>query len=261
MMERMNKKWLLRTCTFIACTASALLVGTAWGDPHPGPSPSATIHDWQSRLDLAQARLRAGDFKSTHDISDALLQEMKKRIDGGPNAGVVLGQTIVLRALGEAGRNQMRDALWDWHTARALNPALSEADLAAFGPAGATLRTALAHQVFVQDDQVSEGVTPPVKIKGKPPTYPPALKSSCAEGTESIEANIDQEGYAVEPRSLQSSNPLFTLAALEAFKTWRYKPATENGKPTTSYFKLYLTFKMEDCPHPAAASGGNGSSR
>ena len=251
------------------CAVLALLAGNAWGQKPQivGQERPGTVEDWGQRIRLAEQRFRAGDFKKAQDLSEALVREMLHTIESGPGAGPIVGQTLLLRALGAAGRNKTREALWDWHSARIMNPQLTDAELAAYGPVGEALLQAVEKEDLPprKSDRPSmadreaamqpgaQRVTRPKKIKGEMPAYPRALKTLCTQGIVAIEAVIDQEGHVTAPTQKDSPSPILTLAALEALRTWRFKPAVYQGKPVVVYYTLSMGFKST-CLNPAAAA-------
>ncbi len=71
-------------------------------------------------------------------------------------------------------------------------------------------------------------VTPgqgPGLIKRVEPQYPPALQSARIQGAVVIDAVIKQDGTVGEVRVLESANPMFEKAAVDAIKQWRYTPS------------------------------------
>ena len=248
------------------CAVLALVAGRAWSQKPQivGQERPGTVQDWEQRIALAEERLRAGDYKKAQDISETLVVEMLHTIESGPGAGPLVGQTLLVRALGAAGHDKMREALWDWHSARAMNPKLTNADLAAYGPVGETLLKAVeeedrsskpdreAREATAQ--QTGKRVSRPMKARGEVPLYPRALHTACTQGTVKVEAIIDQEGYVNAPAPLSSPSPILTLATLEALRTWRFKPAVFQGKPVPVYYTLTLNFYTKTCRNPAATA-------
>jgi hypothetical protein len=186
-----NSNKLLRHITI--CAVLALLAGSAWGQKPQivGQERPGTVQDWEQRIRLAEERLRAGDVKKTQNIADVLVREMLHTIESGPGAGPILGETLLLRALGFAGRDKTREALWDWHAARVLDPKLTDADLPAYGPVGEVLLRAVEQEGLSNESgritrartnsESGERVSRPVRVKGEPPNYLHALKTACIQ--------------------------------------------------------------------------------
>jgi len=259
-----NSNKLLRHITIGAVLA--LLAGRAWSQKPQivGQERPATDQDWEQRIALAEERLRAGDFKKTQNISEGLVLEMLHTIESGPGAGPILGETLLLRALGLAGHDKTRDALWDWHAARVLDPKLTNADLPAYGEVGeALLRAVEKEERSNGSDRVTRaGINPesgervnrPVKVKGEPPGYPHALKTACLQGVVVLESIVDREGYVVSPALTSSPSPILTLATMEALRTWRFKPAVFRKKPVPVYYTMTMNFQIKTCRNPAAVA-------
>jgi TonB family protein len=257
----------LLALTFLA-SESRSQVPEIVGQPRPG-----TIRDWLARLDLAEKRLQEGDPKEARGIADKMIREMLDRVEGGEEtgAGTLIGRTLVVRALGEAGLGRSQEAAWDWFTAQAVQPTLTEADLAGYGPAGASL-SAMIDQVpeipsveerearkqqFEANQKAGlnpEGVTRPIQVRTKAPRYPKALRSVCTQGVVVMESGIDETGKVYRPQLVESPSPLLTLAMTEAWKNWRYKPATLEGKPVKTYYTLTIDFKLNACKNAAAVA-------
>jgi TonB family protein len=243
------------------CAILALLAGRAWGQK-PQTMEQKIVQGWERRIVLAEERLRAGNFKKTQDISEKLVREMLHSIESGPDVGSIVGETLVLRALGAAGRNQMREALWDWSAACVMNPKLTAADLAAYGPVGEALlkaaekagipRTAEGKPREASAPKVEDEVSRPVRTKGDPADYPKALDTLCIQGNVVLESIIDENGYVGAPALVSSPSPILTLATLEALRTWRFKPAVYQGKPVAVSYGMTMSFQIPACRNPAA---------
>jgi TonB family protein len=261
-----ESKKLLHHLAFFAILS--LFAGTVWGQKPQmvGQERPGVVQDWESRIAVAREQLRAGEFKKAQEIADALVQEMLQTIESGPGAGPIMGDTLILRALGAAGRNDIQTALWDWNSARAVNPKLTEAELAAYGEVGETLRNAAAEQALPQKSETDskaavkseEKVTRPKKIAGEPPPYPRALRTACIEGVAAVEVIIDPAGHIRAPRLLQSPNPVLSLALLETLQSWRFKPGVYQGKPVAVYYTLTVNFQTRTCGNPAAIAAKKG---
>lgn len=246
------------------CAILALLAGRAWGQKPQivGQERPGTVEDWEQGIALAEERVRAGDFKKAGDISEALVVEMLHTIESGPGTGPIVGQTLLLRALGSAGRGKMREALWDWSAACVMNPKLTNADLAAYGPVGEALlkaseeegipRTSDGKLRTASAPKVEGGVSRPSKTKGDAPGYPRALRTLCTKGTVVLESIVDEKGYVGAPALVSSPSPILTLATLEALRSWRFKPAVYKGKPVAVYYKMTMNFQIPTCRNPAA---------
>jgi TonB family protein len=263
-MPRSHRSVFLSLAALIALTflasESRSQVPEIVGQPRPG-----TIQDWLARLDLADKRLQEADHREARAIADKMIQEMLDRVEGGEPefVGTLLGRTLVVRALGEAGLGHSQEATWDWFAAQAVQPTLTEAVLADHGPAGAALIAMIDQVPQIPSLKERENrkrqlkankkkVTRPIKTWGGPPRYPKALRSVCTEGVVVMESVIDQAGKVNRPQLVKSPSPLLTLATMESWRTWLFKPATLEGQPVDVYYSLTMNFEMRACRNAAA---------
>jgi TonB family protein len=92
--------------------------------------------------------------------------------------------------------------------------------------------------------RVGDEVMPPVKLSGDKPEYTEAARQARVIGAVILEAVIDEHGAVNSPRILKGLPMGLDGAALEAVKTWRYRPATLHGEPVPVYFVLTVSFKL-----------------
>lgn len=241
----------------------ALFSGAAGAQPPTivGQTRRSAIQDWKARFEAGQESLRQKDFKKAHGIADALLREMIARIESGPTAGAVLGQTVLLRALAETGLGRTKEATWDWYAAVAVDPEIDQERLAPYGETGAALWAAVTAVPELPQPKAStdpatpsdEQVSRPVKIAGVAPKFPRGTSNACREGTIAVASLIDEQGDVRRPTMLDApGGPVLTLAALEALKTWKFRPARYQGRPVKVYYTLTVRFSLGICRNPAA---------
>lgn len=65
-------------------------------------------------------------------------------------------------------------------------------------------------------------VSPPVRLQGAMPLYPPELRSRAVRGFARVAFIVDMEGVVRVPVILEASDPQFGSAALAAVKGWRF---------------------------------------
>jgi len=92
-------------------------------------------------------------------------------------------------------------------------------------------------------------VTLPELISRENAIYPDAAKPGRLDGQVIVEVTVDREGKATDPRLLTPPS-VFDPAALESARTYRYKPATKNGKPVAVTMNLVMVFKYTAKPGP-----------
>jgi TonB family protein len=77
---------------------------------------------------------------------------------------------------------------------------------------------------------LSGGVTSGMLIKKTAPVYPAIAKTARVSGTVVLQATIDKSGV-LENIRIVSGPPMLKQSALDAVKSWRYKPYLLDGKP------------------------------
>ena len=93
--------------------------------------------------------------------------------------------------------------------------------------------------------RVGGEVSPPEKISGAPPVYPEIARKSGVEGVVIVESIIDEQGDVTNARILEGLPLGLDRAALEAVKTWKFKPARLEGRPVKVYYNLTVNFRVD----------------
>jgi TonB family protein len=79
------------------------------------------------------------------------------------------------------------------------------------------------------------------------PVYPESAKANKVEGVVVLECVIDEQGKVTQAELKQTSrNQDLDQSALDAVKTWTFKPATVKGKPVAVYYFLTMNFQLDD---------------
>ncbi len=73
------------------------------------------------------------------------------------------------------------------------------------------------------------GVTPPLRISGVPPVYPPAARRLGQRGTVTVEFTVTEDGIVLAPKIVQSADEVLDEAMLQAVGAWRFQPAEASG--------------------------------
>ena len=92
--------------------------------------------------------------------------------------------------------------------------------------------------------ELGPGITPPRKISGKPPTYPPMAKRLHQEGTVSIRMVVTEEGNPIELEVVESAGSILDEAVLKAVQAWKFEPAKKDGAPVRVYYTIRQTFRI-----------------
>ena len=107
-----------------------------------------------------------------------------------------------------------------------------------YGPAAGTLPKDLSSDTRV-----------PFPAKTYGPAYPVNAR---AEGTVLVEARVDATGHAVAVTAVRSAPP-FDSPALDAARTWTFRPAQGADAPPSTYVYILFVFRQQVYASPAPA--------
>jgi len=91
---------------------------------------------------------------------------------------------------------------------------------------------------------VSSGLMQTYVLKKTPPIYPGAAKENRIQGTVTLQVEIGEDGHIHQMKVESAPHPLLAIAALEAVKSWEYKPYLFNGKPIRVKTQINVVFKL-----------------
>lgn len=92
---------------------------------------------------------------------------------------------------------------------------------------------------------VGGAVTKPEILFKTQPRYTEMARRAGIQGVVILKAVIDERGY-VTNLEVERGQPMgLDQAAVEAVKTWRFKPATLHGRPVKVYFYLTVNFQLQ----------------
>jgi len=99
-------------------------------------------------------------------------------------------------------------------------------------------------------------LTPPVSAEQTLPAFPVMARVKNVEGPVVMRLLIDERGQTSDPLVLRAprNEPSLVKAAVEAARSWRYRPARENGIPVPVFQTVTMPFR-EDSPGSAPAAG------
>ena len=86
-------------------------------------------------------------------------------------------------------------------------------------------------------------VTPPAKLSGNAPVYPELAKRARIEGDVVIECTIDPSGRVVDA-VVTRSIPVLDEAAIDAVRSWRYRPTLVDGVPVPVLMTVTVRFRI-----------------
>ena len=88
-----------------------------------------------------------------------------------------------------------------------------------------------------------------VSRMSNPPVYPVDVQKQGVTGMVVMIVDVAIDGSVAAARIDRSAgDPRLDASALEAVKTWKFKPAMKNGKPVASQVRVPVDFRMEGTP-------------
>lgn len=93
--------------------------------------------------------------------------------------------------------------------------------------------------------RVGGEITKPERLGGASPAYTELARKARIQGVVIVEAIIDKEGKVTNVRVLKGLPMGLDQAAVDAVKSWRFKPATLNGRPVSVYYSLTVNFRLQ----------------
>ena len=86
-------------------------------------------------------------------------------------------------------------------------------------------------------------VSPPVRLSGAIPIYPPVARERGMEGSPVVELWIDEKGHVMDVAIVESAGAMLDGAVLEAVAAWTFRPATVKGTPVSVRMTLQHLFR------------------
>lgn len=245
----------------------------------PGVALAIALVAWPA-IARAQTSGRSGDPRLrtvTSSVERELRQDNHSRAFRSAEQGIqdvleagpadvdhaAIGRLLEYLAIAAAGRRQPDTASWNWSLAQSLDPALSDDDLSRWGEEGTFLSNRPLRAPAHDGDVIPEGAlerrhplnlfSAPDRVETRlpdeqnvpPPRYPPALRGSGIEGTVLLQVRIDRRGHTNDPLILESPHAILALAAAEAVREWRYRPAEVDGEKVGVYYSVRIDFRAE----------------
>ncbi|MFL6193548.1 MAG: energy transducer TonB [Thermoanaerobaculia bacterium] len=94
--------------------------------------------------------------------------------------------------------------------------------------------------------RVGGGVTRPELLsQGARPVYTETARRARVQGVVILEAVIDEQGDVTNVRVLKGLPMGLDQSAIDAIKTWKFKPATFEGRPVKVYYVLTVNFHVD----------------
>jgi periplasmic protein TonB len=93
---------------------------------------------------------------------------------------------------------------------------------------------------------ISPRVATGLLVEKKSPTYPPAARAKHVSGTVVVQVTITETG-TVEHLSVKSGPAMLQQAALDAVKSYRYRPYLIHYKPVQALTTVNVVFNSQCC--------------
>lgn len=86
----------------------------------------------------------------------------------------------------------------------------------------------------------------PIPVKTPPPKFPDSMRKDGMSGVVAVVLVIDEKGSILTCSIAKSSNPDFERPALDAVKSWKFKPGKKDGTPVKVRVTVPLRFNVEE---------------
>ncbi|MCB1068754.1 MAG: energy transducer TonB [Kiritimatiellae bacterium] len=92
---------------------------------------------------------------------------------------------------------------------------------------------------------VGDDVLAPVRVSTPSPQYTETAKKARIQGVVIVQTIIDKGGNVTDAKVLKGLPMGLDEKAIEAIKTWTFKPATLHGNPVSVYYNLTVNFRLQ----------------
>jgi len=113
---------------------------------------------------------------------------------------------------------------------------------------------ALTSASLVAADSNSTVDRPAQAVTTVAPTYPYLMRHSGAAAEITVSFNVNAKGVVTGAKVVDSTNPEFIAATLEALKKWSFTPAIKEGKPVESRVVQTFVFNVRRDSEAAGAA-------
>ncbi len=239
-----------------ARTAAALLAGLllATAEPADAQKRHVPTSEWWPEVKEIEGQLRRQKWKPGRKQARKLAETVARQSWYGRDLGKVLAELALYQAVAEANLGLEREALWHWHMASNLDPALRRRDLSPYGDAAKLL---LEFPLRGEDEVPLpfEVRRPPPGSKVERPDVPkmetiPVFNNTGAalegSGDCKVELIIDQDGAAHQPVVISDYlNPVVLYHVLESLPGLPpFRPLRFDGEPEDCVLLLTIQFKV-----------------
>jgi protein TonB len=92
--------------------------------------------------------------------------------------------------------------------------------------------------------KVGGDVSAPVPIERSEPDYTQAARDERVEGSVKVSAIVNAEGRTENIQVVRKLHPDLDKNAVDAVKTWRFKPAMKEGKRVKAVVNIEINFRL-----------------
>jgi protein TonB len=92
--------------------------------------------------------------------------------------------------------------------------------------------------------QIGNGVTSPIPLVSKSPTYTPEAMRAKTQGNVELEVVVRVNGTVGDVRVTKSLDPGLDQEAIKCARQWLFKPGTLQGSPVDVYVTLIVEFRL-----------------
>ncbi len=204
---------------------------------------------WYGIIFNPRSARKAGSDATPRLLGVAPIRVEKKAVPSGIKLPQVIWATVSLNENGaltnfvfddsahEAFRQQVGDSLRAWRFAPARREGKN---------VEAELHLPLVMRIFSNEAKTAGPSSPPKPVYRKQPVYPIAMNKSGLRGQVKVEFIVDKTGAVKNPVIIESNNPGFNEAAIEAVLQWTFKPGIKGGVPVDVRMQLPVVFELTD---------------
>jgi TonB family protein len=167
----------------------------------------------------------AGDAQ--HDLYQALEQWVEK--------GVAPDKIIAKKFVSEADHTQ------GVKMTRPLCPYPESAKYKGAGDTDDTANFACSEKLEKVTDS---SVKPPRALHSPEPKYSKSAREQGIEGIVVVAITIGSNGQVVDPKVVRPLEPSLDAIAIETVKTWKFAPATKNGRPVAVMMNVEISYNL-----------------
>jgi TonB family protein len=94
--------------------------------------------------------------------------------------------------------------------------------------------------------QIDGSLTAPRAVTTTAPAYTPEAREARIQGVVIVQAIINKEGNVTDVKVLKGLPLGLEESAVETIRTWKFEPATLEGKPVDVYYNLTVNFTIAE---------------